>query len=109
MNLGAPMWTTGSAQKFIATIRESLLHRGWLTYLGGSVMYRGESHNNLDLILVPREHVGDLDVAIHTLRQQSVRFIGRTDDFKGRTIIDAEHQGRSVEIVLVNDLGGVGR
>lgn len=50
---GLPVWTLDDGVEFIRTIRIPFLQAGYGVGLGGSLVYRGSSNKDLDLLVFP--------------------------------------------------------
>ena len=48
------MWTLAQARKFASSLEAALEPRGWHVALAGSVLHKGKSSKDLDLIVYPR-------------------------------------------------------
>ena len=57
-----PIWTMDEAREFIDKVRAAVQPAGWEVGLTGSVLQRGESTKDLDLILFPHHKTGPLDL-----------------------------------------------
>lgn len=51
---GAVMWTRDQAIRFVVSV-ERALNREWHAAIAGSVLFRGSSDHDLDIIVWPRE------------------------------------------------------
>lgn len=58
----SPDWSLDDARAFIDKIREAVKPAGWEVGLAGSVLEKGASKKDLDVILFPRQKVGPLDL-----------------------------------------------
>lgn len=96
-------WTADLAQQLIVQVRMPLIDAGWLLYLGGSVMYRGYSHNDLDLLALPRMESADPVQLENVLIRRGWEPMDEVK-YRGRSIRKWHVGNRRVELVVVTSL-----
>ena len=111
------MWTIDSALTFIREIEPLLIKNGWYVGLTGSVLIKGESKHDLDLIFYPMNNgkvdrlvlYGTLDHSFGMTRKHDVSIVHRKW-WKGETYsADSKHvevwetkDGRRVDLFIMS-------
>jgi len=90
-------WTINSALAFIRELQPRAMEAGWCILLGGGVLNRGESKNDLDLLAYPRTATSE--------RAALIAVLPHTDDVTWSTcsVADIAHfniEGRCVELIF---------
>lgn len=92
------MWTRETAFEFLTNLETFLSANGYHCALGGSVMYRGSSDKDLDVIVYP--HIREDCPPVHELWQ---RLIGHLSPTKSHLSKGSCRDGKDVRVMLVGD------
>lgn len=105
------MWTLDEALPFLKSLRKAMLKCGYCVALAGSILYRGRSEKDLDVILFPHGRIpqGDVYEALEafglTLRRDRAAV---TADWRTLGSLDTKHveewrtkDGRRIDIFFL--------
>lgn len=93
-----PMWTRETAIPFLAALEEFFAQNGYHCALGGSVMYRGDSDKDLDVIVYP--HIREDCLPVDILWE---RLVGHLAPSEARKAVGSCRDGKDVRVMLVCD------
>ena len=105
------MWTANEAQAFCQELWPIAEKHGWHFGLTGSVLYKGESQKDLDLVFYPRTRgeakLKDLHLALEVagLRQSKSALV-RLDYWKRSGLKDTKHveswtmNGKRIDVII---------
>lgn len=108
-----PLWTLEDALNLVRSTQEALTPIGWYIGLTGSVLFKGESYKDLDLIFYPKTTANiDTDALLKTLKDSGFnpwlsmdqihaiwRSIGSNDT---KNVSSWKYQGKRVDVFILS-------
>lgn len=97
------MWTLKPAVSFVRRLEKVLRPLGYWTAIGGSVLYNGQSENDLDILICPLDEVaGEKTLMLNLLATHfAIEKAGNSNYPEGREIWKGTLNGKKIDFFIV--------